>query len=323
MTGGASVGPMAMNVTGSSSLEMRQLAAATGSAVIASDAGPGLASGSPEDRGGLWVQGFGGRQQLDGEGGFADVDSTNFGIAGGAELRRGSLVAGIAGGYGSIESEVDAFNARSDGDIYNAALYVGYDDGRTYASAQGGYFSGQLDISRQIVLGGNPAITASGEAEFEGYSLGAMVGQRFELGNRTRLALQVGALHTQVDRDGFTETGAGGLSLSVAEETRDLLTISGDARLSHGVRLGRTAVEPYLQLGVRFNSGDLESVSDVRCFPRWARIRGRVRSARASASLSDRCGRPCRGHDRFRTGGVGCFRQRRGRRRADAARASY
>jgi outer membrane autotransporter protein len=141
---------------------------------------------------------------------------------------------------------------------------VGYDDGRTYASAQGGYFSGQLDISREITIGGNPAITAQGEAEFEGYSLGAMIGRRFDLGSRTRLALQAGALHTQVKRDGFTESGAGGLSLSVAEETRDLLTISGDARLSHAVRVGRTAVEPHLQLGVRFNSGDLESVSNVR-----------------------------------------------------------
>jgi uncharacterized protein with beta-barrel porin domain len=264
MTGGASVGPMAMNVTGSASAEIRQLAAVTGGMATASDANPGLATGPREERGGLWLQGFGGRRQLDGTQGLAEVDSTNIGIAGGAELRRGNLVAGVAGGYGSIDSEVDAFRAKSDGDIYNAAVYVGYDDGRTYASAQGGYFTGQLDISRQIILGGNPAITARGQADFDGYSIGAMVGRRFDLGAGTRLALQAGALHTQVDRDGFTETGAGGLSLGVAEESRDLLTISGDARLSHAFRLGRTALEPYLQLGVRFNSGDLGSVSDVR-----------------------------------------------------------
>ncbi|HEY0114519.1 MAG TPA: autotransporter domain-containing protein, partial [Allosphingosinicella sp.] len=254
---------LAMNGGTSNSSALRKFAAAAGTGTVAGDVQPSADLGRTAPRGGLWLQGFGGRQQLDGRNGLADTDTTNIGMAAGADYRGDRFVVGFAGAYSNVDTDVDDPRSTLTGDQYQGALYAGYDDGRTFANGQLSYFSGQFDITRQLTIGGG-AGTATGEAEYEGYTAAAVVGQRMALGRGTELTLQAGAQHMQVTRDGFTETASGGLGLIVDGEERELFTISGDARISQTVRLGQMTVRPWVQLGVRWNTGDLESLAGVR-----------------------------------------------------------
>jgi outer membrane autotransporter protein len=212
---------------------------------------------------GMWAQGFGSYQAIDGQKGTHDFNATVAGIAAGFEARNGNLTAGVAGGLTQVDGNVDALASTLSGTLYQIGGYASFDNGHAFVSASGNYYQGDFDTARTVSLGGN-ALSARGSFDSDGYAFGGVAGYRFDLGNKVRLVAVASANQTHDDRSSFTEKGAGGLNLSAAASGRDLFTATGELRLGTSVKTGASVAMPYVTIGVRYNAGDLDTVGNMR-----------------------------------------------------------
>ncbi|MEO5866737.1 MAG: autotransporter domain-containing protein, partial [Sphingomonas sp.] len=212
-----------------------------------------------------WLQGYGANGSIEGRSGTARVTDYAAGAAAGLEVQAGNVTAGLAGSVSDLEANVRARLSRNTGTLYQGGGYVAYDDGATFANAIASYFGGRVSTSRSVFVGASLFGQATGRATTHGYSAGAALGHRFDMGGGLFVTPQVSGEAVQVTRNAFTETGAGVFSLAVAAEKRDLYSAIGELRLSHkGVTASGGVVEPYASLGLRVNFGDLDTLSALR-----------------------------------------------------------
>ncbi len=219
--------------------------------------------GGEGSSGALWTQAYGGYQRLLGERGQATLETSSAGVAMGAEGRLGDLVLGVAGGLTEIGADVDARNSNLDGRLYQAGGYASYDNGVSFVSVAGNYYSGRFETLRLITIGG-PAQAARAHFKSDGYALSVAGGTRVDLGNGLRAVVSASATKTRDSRDGFTESAGGGLGLTVAAADRDLFTATGEVKLGQWIKTGSGYAMPYVNLGVRYNGGDLDAVGNMR-----------------------------------------------------------
>ncbi|NYT43215.1 autotransporter outer membrane beta-barrel domain-containing protein, partial [Sphingomonas sp. R-74633] len=223
---------------------------------------PGAGDGD-SSKGGIWGQVYGGYQKLLGDGVHAGVDNTTAGVAMGLETRMDGFTAGIAGGVAQIDSDMDSRNSTVSGNQYQLGGYLSYDAGGAFVAASGSWYSSDLNSKRTLSLGSATSL-ATGDIHATGYSVGVTGGFRTELGNGLRLALIGTASKIRDQRDGFTESAAGGLGLQMASANRDLFTAGGELRLGASVKTGSGTAMPWVSMGVRYNSGDLDTVGTLR-----------------------------------------------------------
>ncbi len=69
---------------------------------------------------------------------------------------------------------------------------------------------------------------------------------------------------SRIDLDGFTETGAGGLSLEVEAQSREWLTTVFSGRINRTYRLNGRDFGLYGGLGAMLTSGDRQALADMR-----------------------------------------------------------
>jgi fibronectin-binding autotransporter adhesin len=223
---------------------------------------PGTDNGEAGN-GGIWGQVYGGYQKLVGDGVHAGVDNTVAGVAMGLETRTGGLTAGIAGGVAQIDSDMNSRSATMSGNQYQLGGYLSYDAGSLFVAASGSWYSSDLNSRRTLALGTTTAL-ATGDIHATGYSVGVSGGFRTELGNGLRLALIGSANKVRNQQDGFAESAAGGLGLQMASANRDLFTAGAELRLGAKVKTGAGVAMPWVSMGVRYNSGDLDTVGALR-----------------------------------------------------------
>ena len=226
--------------------------------------GSSFADGSKDSHAGAWVQTFGGTGRLDGSGGTATLQDQSYGVAAGIDAKIAGLTVGGAFAASALDTRVENRSATNKGTLYQGGGYVAYDSGTAYASAVGSYFSGDIDSSRQVYVGSAYQGNATGTSRVMGYTAGGAAGYRLPLGGGTRFTPQVSFEATHVDRGAFTETGAGGLSLSVGKDVRNLYAATVEGRLSHVSAAPGGIIEPYAGAGVAFNFGDLSTLAANR-----------------------------------------------------------
>ncbi|MFS2108614.1 autotransporter-associated beta strand repeat-containing protein [Sphingomonas sp. Sphisp140] len=224
---------------------------------------PGTGSGDDTSRSGIWGQVYGGYQKLAENGPHAGVENTTAGVAMGIETKLDGFTLGIAGGVAQIDSDMNSRASTVSGNQYQLGGYASYDAGSLFVAASGSWYSGDFDSKRTLFLGGTTSL-ATGDVSSKGYSFGLTGGFRTELGNGLRLALIGTASKVNDKRDGFTESAAGGLGLQVASASRDLFTASGELRLGTTVKTGAGTAMPWISMGVRYNSGDLDTLGAMR-----------------------------------------------------------
>jgi len=224
---------------------------------------PGTGAGDDTSRGGIWGQVYGGYQKLLGDGVHAGVENTTAGVAMGVETRLDGFTLGVAGGVAQIDSDVNSRNSTVSGNQYQLGGYASYDAGSLFVAASGSWYSADFDSRRTLSLGGTTSL-AIGDISSKGYSFGVTGGFRTELGNGLRLALIGSASKVHDERDGFNERAVGGLGLQVASASRDLFTASGELRLGATVKTGAGVAMPWVSMGVRYNSGDLDTLGAMR-----------------------------------------------------------
>ena len=223
--------------------------------------GSSFADGSKDNHAGAWVQTFGGAGRLDGSNGTASINDQSYGVAAGIDAKVAGFSIGGAFAASALDTRVEGRNATNRGTLYQGGGYVAYDDGQAYASAVGSYFSGTVTSARQVYIGTAFQGTATGTPKVTGYTAGGAAGYRLPIGGGVRFTPQVSIEATHVDRDAFTETGAGVLSLAAGKDVRNLYTATVEGRLSHLSAAPGGIIEPYAGAGVAFNFGDLSTVS--------------------------------------------------------------
>ncbi|MFD2579868.1 autotransporter domain-containing protein [Novosphingobium colocasiae] len=157
-----------------------------------------------------------------------------------ANVRTGGYLGGV--GFGN--------------DTFGAALFVGRSDARQSIpgigarnEADGMFFGGRVNVSAggfdagaSLILDRAKADTtrnpATGVSKTDSHydlhstTLDGWVGYGFELGQGMKIGPQVGVTHTEVKREGVTETGGAAFALQVAGQKYKLTTLTADIRAS-------------------------------------------------------------------------------------------
>ncbi|MBS0518223.1 MAG: autotransporter domain-containing protein [Proteobacteria bacterium] len=148
-----------------------------------------------------------------------------------------TFLAGVAVGYTSGQQWVSGLAGTGLSDSYQASLYASYSDGPAYADGMAGYAYSSNRMWRTIAIPGLATRTAqatTGANQFFGQVEG---GWRFAIGatGDTTLAPFARLQGSTTTQNGFTETGAQSLDLTVAPQTANSL------RSVLGAQLGGTA----------------------------------------------------------------------------------
>ena len=212
---------------------------------------------------GGWVAAYGADQTLEGKPGTADVDSRLNGFAGGYGVRNGAMGIGAAAGVTRLEGEVVDRQARYESDLTHAAAYAAFDDGVWAADVTVSIYGGGLDSRRGIQVGAFHGL-AIGDTRAEGQSISASVARRFQLSQDTMIALGANGTASSASIDGFTEIGAGGLSLQASGLERDWQTLQISARGTQDYHVDGRRLRVYAGAGVMATTGDREATGDMR-----------------------------------------------------------
>ena len=213
---------------------------------------------------GGWVAVFTGDQELEGKrAGQANVGSRHSGFAGGYGVSNGPWSFGGAAGVSRMEGDVVDRASRYETDLSHAAGYFGYDDGQWAADVTASVFGGEADTRRTVTVGAFSG-TAIGDTHAEGQAIAASVARRFHFEGDATIALGVIGTLSNASVDGFTETGAGALSLTGAGLERDWQTLNISARASQPYRVNGRTMKVYGGMGVLLTTGDREATGDMR-----------------------------------------------------------
>lgn len=220
-------------------------------------------SASAARRSGGWVSAYAADQALDGKAGAATVNSRLNGFAGGYGVRHGDMSMGAAGGATRLEGEVAARQARYESDLTHAAGYVAFDDGVWTADLTASFYSGEMNSRRGVTVGAFSG-QAVGDTHVDGRAILASVARRFPVNDNTMVALGALGVVSNASVDGFTETGAGGLSLQVAGVDRDWRSLQLSARGEKDYRVNGQGLRVYAGAGVMATTGDRQASGDMR-----------------------------------------------------------
>lgn len=163
------------------------------------------------------------------------------GFAGGLDrLVAQGLRVGVTAGYQNGNQWVGGFSGSGNSNSFQAGLYANYSEGRVYADAIAGYAYSANQMWRSIVIPGLAPRTAMGLTGANQFYGQIETGYRFDLGGLAeafvtpfvRLQAYTGT------QNAFTETGAGALNLSVAQQTTNSLRTVLGAQLGGSMDMG-------------------------------------------------------------------------------------
>ncbi|NEX91895.1 autotransporter-associated beta strand repeat-containing protein [Caulobacter sp. 17J65-9] len=221
----------------------------------------GVAEAGLDNRPGGWAEAFVVDSTLKGDAGAAEANSRGGGFATGADFQTApSWRVGFALGFSDMQGDTTDRSTASEGRFWHAGAYASYSDGPWYGGAAFSRLTGDIDVDRQIGLG-PLTLDVAGSTSVEATNISINAGRRFQLSEATELRVGVSGTGSKVKQDGYTETGAGGLSLNVGEVDRQLFVGEIGARLTRDFDQGR--LKPYVGAGAAFAGGDLESLANV------------------------------------------------------------
>lgn len=218
----------------------------------------GVATGDAMASKHMWVQGFGSTVEQDDKGGNRGYDASSGGVSVGVDtdtLAEG-FTTGLAFSYGNASVDSNASSgASTDIDSYVATVYGSrvLDNG-IFINGQvaGGY--NKYDTSRNVIGVG----TAKGDTDgFQG-SAKLEGGKDFAAGGFTVTPL-ASLQYTYLNMDKYTETGAGGASLTVDPEALSTVDAGAGAQVAYAIPLsdGGT-LKPSAHAKYIYRMGDTE-----------------------------------------------------------------
>ena len=132
-----------------------------------------------------------------------------------------NLVAGVAVGYLSTSADLDLAGGDIDQDTWRVGPYMSWYHDKWYLDASATVGIASIDSVRNI-----PSMGVSASGDYDAYDITGYLGTgyHFELGQDNLHLTPIGSvLYSHLELDGFTETGAGGANLTLADRSDESL----------------------------------------------------------------------------------------------------
>jgi outer membrane autotransporter protein len=205
----------------------------------------GISTGDDANDAVVWAQIFGSSATQDKVGTIDGYDADSAGLALGWETEKSGDLMGLSVSYS--DSDVDGKSASASHTDTTAVQVAAYG---TYGKATDwmvGYASGDNDTKRTVNFGGLN-LTASGK--YDSAIFTAKVGHAFASSNTGTWTMtpKVDASYTNIDNDGYTETGANNLNLIVASSSNDILTARAGAEFTQHIVDGDAVTIPHINI---------------------------------------------------------------------------
>ncbi len=205
----------------------------------------------------VWAQGYGQTAQQDERDGVSGYQADTYGFVAGidTEAMAENLTVGLAFAYADTEVDSDASDdANTAIDTIQVSFYGDYDlSDHSYISGQIGYMYADNETVRRNV-GSVSGLNSSGDFESDAFLASAEYGYDFAVDHGITLTPKAGVNYVHYSADSYTETGAGGASLTVTSDDMDILEfgVGVDATTTHAFRDG-SSIKPSLSAGVRYD----------------------------------------------------------------------
>jgi uncharacterized protein with beta-barrel porin domain len=203
----------------------------------------------------IWARARARQLDLDGTSDNIGADATIGSFSGGAQVAfADDWRLGVAVGYDNVSLDMGT-GAAADGDRANVGAVVKYNPGRfLFAAAVSGGWT-DYDVSRSMAFGGFAA-TANGDASID-YVAGRLHGAYLISQGDWYLKPQIDATFTNIELDGFAETGGGGAALRVHGSNQNVFAISPAVEIGGQLQVaGISALRPFVRAGVTWRDGD-------------------------------------------------------------------
>ncbi len=214
---------------------------------------------------GLWVRGdlsFGDQDGTALESGF-DFDAQT--LTGGLDYRvNDNLFVGTSLSMGKAEVDFDEKLATTETDNYALAFYGSLYRGASFADVVLSYGWSDVDTERRIAyqdFGGSVDRLAKGSTDGNEYYISLNIGHSFDV-RGFKLDPLVRFFYLDGEFDGFTETGAGGLDLTVDKQGFESMSLTASGQLSYTFLPSWGVITPYVRL--EYTSEFEDSADGVR-----------------------------------------------------------
>ena len=183
---------------------------------------------------GLWVKGFGSYLNQNTRSGIVGYNAWNAGTALGVDhCFSDALILGVSGGYayGNVNS------VNNDTTVINSAqtsVYGGYQDKmRPFFIDTALTFAYNWQVGRRNIIDGN-TLLGKANANYNGQQYGAYIGggYSFNLTDTVRFTPLVSLQYNNLHLNGYTESGAGALNLTLASQNYNQLQSGLGARIT-------------------------------------------------------------------------------------------
>jgi len=165
-----------------------------------------------------WATGIGRITSINSTTGASPVDQSAYGFIGGIDMNiwRG-LRAGVAASYSHLDVDLNSRISRADVDSGSVAAYASYIDRAFHLFGSASYTYSFIDTDRTIAFGG---LNRSAGADYNGHQITAYseAGYTRKFGSGYVQPVLAGR-YTWLNRESFSETGAGALNLNARSET--------------------------------------------------------------------------------------------------------
>jgi uncharacterized protein with beta-barrel porin domain len=188
-------------------------------------------------------------------------DSDSSGLALGWESTKSGDLAGFSMSYS--DTDVDGKSAalsHTDTTAVQASAYGTYGKATDWMV---GYAVADNDTSRTINFGG---LSRTAKGNYDSAIFTAKVGHAFDSSNTGvwTMTPKVDATYTNIDNDGYTETGATDLNLIVASSSNDILTARLGAEFTQNIVDGNSVTIPRVSIMAGYDIvNDAASVSST------------------------------------------------------------
>ena len=207
----------------------------------AGDHQEGMSSGDEALNRSFWLKAFGSKSKVGAKSGFAGSESDVYGMMAGfdTQMSNGWLLGG-AFSYAKTDVDMNDFRSGDAADIssYQLTGYFGRSFERWYIDGMVAYAYQDYSTKRNTHLTG----VAKGDFDGQLYGMRVIAGMPFALSDKLRLTPLLGFETFRVEQGGYTESGAGVLSLAVKSDDVSRLRSLLGVELSSSMKLADSSV---------------------------------------------------------------------------------
>jgi len=216
----------------------------------------GMSAGDSALKHNLWLKAFGGNANRDAKDGYAGSDDHVYGTMLGYDTTvKGGWLVGVAFGYAKTNVNMTDYREGDGADVETFQLtgYFGRSYGKWYVDGMVTYAAQEYTTAR------NTHLTGTAVGDFSGglYGLRVLVGAPVSIRDNVTVTPYVGVEANRIEQRGYTESGAGALSLNVQKNSADRVRSLVGAELATRKELaGGGVLRPSTKLSWRHEFKD-------------------------------------------------------------------